>query len=135
VNRQTKDALLAAVILSSHQSVHDRIVDLPEYDAILSVATSMITSLLHDLGHLGPEVLSDQSWVAGFVSGVATAGMLTTIEDVVHSETDCPDGLDHRHRLLHADQLIAYLDTAAYGVIEGHQLFQSLEELTADEQQ
>jgi hypothetical protein len=125
-----KDEMLANAIRESHKIIHENIVGNEAFDNIRNVATTMLEALLEELGDLGPEVLTDQSWVAGFTSGIATAGMLTTLDDVRLEERPCPDGMNHTHYSLDSDQLLGYLDTACYGIIEGHLMYGALKEIT-----
>ena len=129
-----KEEMFERVIMGSREYVHDNIKDLPDYAGIVEVGAAMIAQLLVELGDLAEEVMLDGSWIAGFTAGIATSCMITNIEGVTHSSYPCPENMDHMHMLIDLDAFLAYADTAAFGLIEGHYMYKSLKGMTDGEQ-
>ena len=125
----TTDAMHDMVISNSRARVNKEIRDNTDVgytqEVVNEMATQMLDSLLHDLGELGQPLLREKEWVSGFLAGLATCESLAFQQEPVASV--CENG--HEHTYIDLGSLIGYTNTAAYGIIEGHDLAVAVKEL------
>lgn len=134
MNPETKEQLWSTAIAEAHDYCSGRVAVMDEHNevSVTAMAGAMADQLVDQLQHLAQPVLTNQGFIAGFISGVFTAMRLAQDEDLSIGYIECEEDSGHDHLVHDAEVLNAYLVVALRGVTDAYYMYMSIGDLSAE---